>query len=78
MRGKHPRTIQRWCQQGKLPGSYKSGRSWRIPTDALTRARLDKALESDTLESQLKSAQAVLDQLLAELDDSARRKPPSR
>lgn len=35
---KSVRTVQRWCAAGKLPGAYKSGRSWRIP-----RASLDVA-----------------------------------
>ena len=73
---KDVRTVQRWCMAGKLPGAYKSGRSWRITTDALIRAGLGTALEPDRLESKLTAAQAVVDQLLSEIDDSARRKQP--
>ena len=29
------RTVQRWCSNGRLPGAYKVGRAWRIPTTAL-------------------------------------------
>jgi excisionase family DNA binding protein len=35
---KSVRTIQRWCQAGKLPGAYHAGRSWRIPRSALDAA----------------------------------------
>lgn len=37
---KHPRTIRRWCQAGRLPGAFKAGRSWRIPRSALPAPRL--------------------------------------
>jgi hypothetical protein len=73
---KDVRTVQRWCVAGKLPGAYKAGRSWRIPTDALINAGLGGALQPDTLEAHLATAQAVVDQLIAELDESARRKQP--
>lgn len=73
---KDVRTVQRWCMAGKLPGAYKSGRSWRIPTDALIKAGLGTALEPDRLEFKLTAAQAVVDQLRAELEDSARRNQP--
>jgi excisionase family DNA binding protein len=36
--GKSVRTVQRWCESGKLPGAYKAGRSWRIPRASLPRA----------------------------------------
>jgi len=37
--GMHPRSIQRRCQAGTLPGAYKAGRSWRIPRSALRGAQ---------------------------------------
>jgi hypothetical protein len=73
---KHVRTVQRWCMAGKLPGAYKAGRSWRIPPDALINVGLGSALEPDTPEAHLATAQAVVERLIAELDDSARRKQP--
>jgi Helix-turn-helix domain len=45
---KDPRTMQRWCRQGKLPGAYKAGRSWRIPPAALREAKLAAALSPTT------------------------------
>ncbi len=70
---KHPRTLQRWCQVGKLPGAYKAGRSWRIPRSALREAGLglDSAREEDYVR-QLRGARAVLEEIAAELDELRR------
>lgn len=57
--GKHPRTIQRWCQAGKLPGAYKAGRSWRIPRAALRQAKLGPALAEDDWVRQARLAIAL-------------------
>lgn len=27
-----PRTLQEWCKAGKVPGAFKMGKDWRIPT----------------------------------------------
>lgn len=35
----HPRTVRRLCNRGELPGAFRVGRQWRIPSaaaDALT------------------------------------------
>jgi hypothetical protein len=29
--GFEPRTISRWCREGKVTGAVKIGRVWRIP-----------------------------------------------
>ena len=78
MLGKHPRTIQRWCQEGKLPGCYKAGRSWRIPRGTLRQAGLGNALEPDKTAAKLKAAHALTESLRAEFEESRRRKQPSR
>ena len=41
---KSVRTIQRWCQSGKLPDAYKAGRAWRIPERSLDAAHRDAVL----------------------------------
>jgi hypothetical protein len=28
--GKSPRTIERWCQSGKIPGAYRTKRGWGV------------------------------------------------
>jgi len=33
--GKSPSTVRGWCAAGSIPGSYKLGRTWRIPRAAL-------------------------------------------
>lgn len=33
--GFQPRTITRWCREGKLNGAVKVGRVWRIPQESL-------------------------------------------
>lgn len=30
----HPRTVQKWCSEGKIEGAYKFGTSWAIPDKA--------------------------------------------
>ena len=27
----HPRTVQKWCAEGKIEGAYKFGTSWAVP-----------------------------------------------
>jgi predicted site-specific integrase-resolvase len=34
MIGFRPRTITRWCREGKLNGAVKVGRVWRIPEES--------------------------------------------
>ena len=31
--GKSERTVQLWCQTGKIAGAFKVGKEWRIPID---------------------------------------------
>jgi len=72
---KHPRTIQRWCQAGKLPGAYKAGRSWRIPRSAL--GGLSVRREAEPLERYVNAATTacrVLDAELRSLEEEGR--PP--
>ena len=33
--GVNPRTVRRWCAEGRLPGAKLKGRVWLIPADAL-------------------------------------------
>ncbi|MCA1700698.1 MAG: helix-turn-helix domain-containing protein, partial [Actinobacteria bacterium] len=72
--GKHPRSIQRWCQAGKLPGAYKAGRSWRIPRAALRAARVDRALRSDGIARELLAATLACRELCADLEGSDERR----
>ena len=30
----HPRTVQKWCAEGKIEGAYKFGASWAVPDKA--------------------------------------------
>ncbi len=30
----HPRTVQKWCSEGKIEGAYKFGNSWAVPDKA--------------------------------------------
>lgn len=75
---KHPRTVQRWCVAGKLPGAYKAGRSWRIPRRALQVAKLDAAARGDDLQRELRSAILVCRQLRTELETLGKRRPGTR
>lgn len=34
--GAHPRTVQLWCEAGRLPGAQMVGRTWVIPEASLT------------------------------------------
>jgi excisionase family DNA binding protein len=37
--GVHPETLRRLARAGRLPGTYKIGRQWRIATEALEHVR---------------------------------------
>lgn len=74
---KHPRTIQRWCERGKLPGAYKAGRSWRIPRRALQQAKLGPALADDDWIRELQLATATCKQIRAEADHIKRHRRAS-
>ena len=67
--GKSVRTIQRWCQAGKLPGSYHAGRSWRIPRSALDvpQSRAVDRLAHGPVAAALPTLRAT-DALLARID----------
>ena len=67
--GMHPRSIQRRCQAGKLPGAYKAGRSWRIPRSALRTAQLDRAFRPRERERELYAATLRCRELKAEMDE---------
>ena len=73
---KDPRTIQRWCKAGKLPGAYKAGRSWRIPQRTLRKAKLAGVLVADETERELISAAQACRELAEELDWIERRGRP--
>jgi hypothetical protein len=30
-----PRTVQRWCKDGEIPGAVKTSRGWQLPADAM-------------------------------------------
>lgn len=30
----HPRTVQKWCAEGRIEGAYKFGASWAVPDKA--------------------------------------------
>lgn len=74
--GKHPRTIQRWCQKGNLPGAYHAGRSWRIPASALRKAEVDRAFRPEEVERELRAAMRVCQTLTAEIEQAKRRRRP--
>lgn len=78
--GKHRRTIQRWCQEEKLPGAYKAGRSWRIPPASLRAAELAQAFRADEVERELRAATLVCRALADELEQGKlkRRAPVER
>jgi len=75
--GKHPRSIQRWCQAGKLLGAYKAGRSWRIPRSALRAAELESAFARDPIERELHAAVLACRMLNAEVEEVRRGTYPS-
>ena len=27
----HPRTVQKWCAEGRIEGAYKFGTAWAVP-----------------------------------------------
>ena len=66
--GKHPRTIQRWCTSGALPGARKVGRSWRIPPEAVRATRVAHADRGDPVERDLRAAALACGQLKRELE----------
>ncbi len=66
--GKHPRTIQRWCKAGALPGARKLGRSWRIPAADVRATRVAQANGADDVERELRAARVVCEQLKQEMD----------
>ena len=70
----HPRSIQRRCKAGRLPGAYKAGRSWRIPRSALRAAELDRAFSPDELERELRAATLACRTLAAEIEEGKRRR----
>lgn len=73
---KHPRTIQRWCKAGKLPGAYKAGRAWRIPRRSLRSAQLSRAFGADQIERELGAAALACGELAEELDALEVHVPP--
>jgi len=78
--GKHPRTIQRWCKAGALPGARKVGRSWRVPPAAIRAAQLDHVFGSDEIERELRATTLACRTLTAELEEGRVRRaaPVSR
>lgn len=74
---KSVRTVQRWCDAGKLPGAHKAGRSWRIPGRALTRAQVTAVRAhhrrvEDQVRAELRTTTKLLDDLdLSEVDAAA-------
>jgi len=72
--GKHPRSIQRWCGAGRLPGAYKAGRSWRIPRSALRAAQVDRALGSGGIERELRAAAVACRELRSDLEGADERR----
>ena len=68
----HPRSIQRRCQAGRLPGAYKAGRSWRIPPAALRAAQLDRAFRPRKSERALRAATLRCRELKAEIEEARR------
>jgi excisionase family DNA binding protein len=70
--GMHPRSIQRRCQAGTLPGAYKAGRSWRIPRSALRGAQLERAFRPRDSESELRAATLRCREARAEMEEAQR------
>ncbi len=73
--GMHPRSIQRRCKAGNLPGAYKAGRSWRIPRSALRAAQLDRAFRPRESESELRAATLRCREARAEMEEARRSGP---
>jgi excisionase family DNA binding protein len=76
--GKSVRTIQRWCQAGKLPGAYRAGRPWRIPRSALDapyRGAVDRFADGPIAEAlpTLRAATALLERIDGALADADER-----
>lgn len=69
--GVHPRSIQRRCKAGTLPGAYQVGRSWRIPRWGLRAAELDRAFRPDELERELRAATLACRTLAAEIEEES-------
>ncbi len=74
---KHPRTIQRWCNAGALPGARKLGRSWRIPPEAVRAAKVARANGGDSVERELRAAVVVCRQLRREIEVAKDPRPES-
>jgi hypothetical protein len=70
--GMHPRSIQRQCMAGKLPGAYKAGRSWRIPRSALRAAGVDRAFRPSEGEGELRAAAGRCRELKVEMEEARR------
>lgn len=79
--GKPKRTIQRWCQAGRLEGAWKAGRSWRIPEVAVVAITGE---EVTRLRSGLEHAVVLCEALRRDVNAAARayrrwgRKPDQR
>lgn len=42
------RSVRNYCAQGRVPGAFVSGKSWKIPEDAIKPARTNKKKEKQT------------------------------
>jgi len=62
---KSVRTVQRWCESGKLSDAYKAGRSWRIPERSLDAVHRDavRRLARDPLGDVIEEMRATSAQL---------------
>jgi len=69
-----PRSVQRYCSDGKLPGAFKEGRSWRIPAQALRAFQLSNLDErpEDPVLDELRAANEAIVHLGERVDVSER------
>ena len=74
--GKHPRTIQRWCLAGDLPGARKVGCRWRIPAADVRATRVGEDGGADDVERELRAARVVCEQLRQEMEVAIDRRAP--